>query len=116
MEGWLQRLFIVDGRHTPGHLRRFLDGTGLGGLVALGVGFLVGGLVGLAVGLLVLVGALVIQHRPLPGQIAFLSISSQRREKKPVTQVPRHLFSRGISNDGLFTGFFSFLGFSCFTT
>ena len=56
-----------------------------------------------------------IQQRPLPGQIAFLSISSQRREKKPVTHVPRHLFSRGISNDGLFSGF-SFLGFSCFTT
>jgi len=57
----------------------------------------------------------VIQQRPLPGQIAFLSISSQRREKKPVTHVPRHLFSKGISNDGLFSGF-SFLGFSCFTT
>ena len=25
-----------------------------------------------------------------PGQIALLSISSQRREKKPVTQVPLH--------------------------
>lgn len=107
---------MVVGRQTPGHFRRFcLFGAGLGGRVALGVVFLIGVLVVLVGGRLVLVGAFVMQQRPLPGQIAFLSISSHRREKNPVTQVPRHLFSRGISNEGFFTGF-SFFGLSCFST
>ena len=115
IEGWLHRLFMVEGRHTPGHFSSFcLLGAGLGGLGALVVVFLIGELV-VPVGGLLLVGAFVMQHLPLPGQIAFLSISSRSREKNPVTQVPRQRFSRGISNVGLFTGF-SFFGFSCFTT
>ena len=42
-------------------------------------------------------GDLVMQHRPEPGHTADLSISSHNREKKPVTQVPRHLTFWGIS-------------------
>lgn len=115
MEGWLHKLFMVEGKQTPGHFRSFcLFGAGLGGLGALVVVFLIGELV-VPDGGLLLVGAFVMQQRPLPGQIAFLSISSQSKEKNPVTQVPRQRFSRGISNVGLFTGF-SFFGFSLFFT
>jgi len=76
-EGGEQRLLMVVGRQMPGQLI-----TGLGGLVG-GLGRVDGLLVtssffGLLDGL---GGDLVIQHRPLPGQMADLSISSQSREK-----------------------------------
>lgn len=101
---------MVEGRQTPGHFKSFgLLGAGRGGL---GLGALVVVLVSVG-GLFLVGGAFVMQHRPLPGQMAFLSISSHSKEKKPVTHVPRHRFSIGISNEGFFTGFF---GFSCFTT
>ena len=41
---------------------------------------------------------LVRQHLPLPGQLAFLSISSQSNAKKPLTQVPEH---ESVSDDCL---------------
>ena len=99
-DGGEQRLLMVVGRQMPGQLM-----TGLGGLVGgLGLGgglfvssssffFLIGGLG----------GDLVMQHRPLPGQTADLSISSQSREKKPVTQVPRHRTFCGILESEFFS-------------
>ena len=104
LAGAAQRLNIVLGIQTPGHdfflggggagLRkgRVLRGGGGRGFCAPGLGF--GGR-----------SDLVRQHRALPGQIADRSISSQSREKKPVTQVPLHRFSGGI-------GILSTLGFS----
>ena len=87
----------------PGQLMIWiLDLVGGGGLLGLGVVFLFE----------ILLGALVMQHRPLPGQMADLSISSHSRLKKPVTQVPWHRASSGISSgsedlDGFFFFFFS---------
>ena len=52
------------GKQNPGHL------IGLAGFLFWGLTFLVR------------------QHLPLPGQMAFLSISSQSNAKKPLTQVP----------------------------
>ena len=60
----MQRLDMDWGRQNPGHLAVMGGGEGL------------------------LPTFLVKQHLPLPGQSAFLSISSQRRAKNPVTQVP----------------------------
>lgn len=111
LAGGLHKPIITLGMQTPGH---FLDlgGSGSGGRVGRGgVGgglFCVGGLG----------GALVMQQRPLPGQMARRSISSQRRAKNPVTQVPRQRFSGGMSAKSC-DGFFGLWGrsfsFSPFT-
>lgn len=87
---------ITLGMHTPGHLG--FDGGGGGGgrgrLVVRRGGPPLFGRFG---------GPRVMQQRPLPGQIALRSISSQRSAKNPVTQVPRHRFSGGI-RDGFLGG------------
>lgn len=79
---------ITLGMHTPGHLGFDGGGGGVGrGRGGVGRGRPLFGRLG---------GPLVMQQRPLPGQIALRSIASQRRAKNPVTQVPWHRFSGGI--------------------
>ena len=91
-EGGEHRLRMVLGRQMPGQsMGSLLRGGGF--LVVGGRGLsvdsssssssLLDGLEGRGLG-----GDLVMQHLPLPGHTADLSISSHSREKNPVTQVP----------------------------
>ena len=103
LEGAAHSSNMTLGIHTPGHTVTLGGGGGRRGGWAWGRGR-----PGLGLGGRLL--DLVKQQRPFPGHTALRSISSQSSEKKPVTQVPWHRSSGGISGLRIFC-FSSFSSF-----